>query len=377
MYPATYPPTSDPPKMQSLFTGQGWRESPKNAIFYAARMRREGQTRRPVLSPSSPRPLNPSPCHCRVRRPLRLAASLLAGVTGMTMPSAWSADGDIATIYSEVSPDYTRVRLTNGSFQPETYTFGEGGRMAGLTRDETADALTFLDVAKVVATPLAKRNYVPVEDRNPEKTDQLIMVYWGTTAGTSDASDSLQYQNLQRSQGLKQASAPPPSASGPMAAGPGANAEARQNAAVQNARQAEMDGDMAAVLAENWQRDQEDMRNALLLGYDKTLAETSSVGATPLSLRHDDLISELEESRYFVVLMAYDYQALWKQKKHRLLWVTRFSVRARGADFEKLLPSMVGYASQYFGQDSHGLIRRSLPEGHVHVGEPKSLGTVP
>jgi hypothetical protein len=75
--------------------------------------------------------------------------------------------------------------------------------------------------------------------------------------------------------------------------------------------------------------------------------------------------------------MAYDYQALWRQKKHSLLWVTRLSVRERGADFGKLLPSMVGYASQFFGQDSHGLLRRPLPEGRVEIGEPKSLGALP
>jgi hypothetical protein len=134
---------------------------------------------------------------------------------------------------------------------------------------------------------------------------------------------------------------------------------------------------MASVLAENYQRDQVDMRNAMLLGYDSALAELSNVGATPQTRLRDDLIADIEESRYFVVLMAYDYQALWKQKKHSLLWVTRFSVRARGADFEKLLPSMVGYASQYFGHDSRGLLRRPLPEGHVEIGEPRSLGPVP
>jgi hypothetical protein len=150
-----------------------------------------------------------------------------------------------------------------------------------------------------------------------------------------------------------------------------------QAGAAQIARQAGQDGDMAAVLAENWQRDQADMKNAALLGYDTAISEISDVGVTPQTRLRDDLISEIEESRYFVVLMAYDYQALWKKKQHRLLWVTRFSVRARGSDFEKMLPSMVGYASQYFGQNSHGLLRRSLPEGHVEIGEPRSLGTLP
>jgi hypothetical protein len=310
----------------------------------------------------------------------RAAIRILLGAGGLLLGplgALASNDGEIAAVSSQVSSGYSRTKLADGSFQPETYTFGEGGRLAGSRRDETVDSLTFLDVAKVIAGPLGKRNFVPVEDRNPEKTKLLIMVYWGATAGTSDSSDSLEFQNLQRNQAPKTPPPPLPPPSGSSAAAPGTNAQARQSAVVQNTLQSGEDSAMAAVLAENWQRDQFDMKNAMLLGYETALSETSDVGSTPLSRRHDDLVSEIEQSRYFVVLMAYDYQALWTQRKHRLFWVTRFSVRARGADFEKLLPSMVAYASQFFGQDSHGLLRRPLPEGRVDIGEPKSLGPVP
>jgi hypothetical protein len=284
-------------------------------------------------------------------------------------------DGEIAAVSSSVSAGYARARLPDGSFRPETYTFGEGGRLAGPSHDDTIDRLTFTDVATVVAGPLKKRNYVPVEDRNPEKTKLLIMVYWGTTSGTEDSSDSLGYQNLERSQVSKPPPTQPPASLAK--GGAGANNQARQAAAAANMRQSDEDGAMAEVLAENWQRDQVDMRNAMLLGYDTALAETSAVGSTPETRKRDDLIAEIEENRYFVVLMAYDYQALWRQKKHSLLWVTRLSVRERGSDFGKLLPSMVGYGSQYFGQDSHGLLRRPLPEGRVEIGEPTSLGALP
>ena len=75
--------------------------------------------------------------------------------------------------------------------------------------------------------------------------------------------------------------------------------------------------------------------------------------------------------------MAYDFQLLWKQKKHKLLWETRFSIRQRHHDFDKDLPAMANYASRFFGQDTNGLIHDSIPLGHVDIGVVKSLGEVP
>jgi hypothetical protein len=75
--------------------------------------------------------------------------------------------------------------------------------------------------------------------------------------------------------------------------------------------------------------------------------------------------------------MAYDFQLLWKAKKHKLLWETRFSIRQRHHDFDKDLPTMAQYASQYFGQDSGGLVHKEIPLGHVDIGDVKSLGEVP
>jgi hypothetical protein len=87
-------------------------------------------------------------------------------------------------------------------------------------------------------------------------------------------------------------------------------------------------------------------------------------------------LDEIEQNRYFVVLMAYDFQLLYKEKKHKLLWETRFSIRQRNHEFDKDLPSMAQYASQYFGQDSNGLIHKEIPLGRVDIGQVKSLGDV-
>jgi hypothetical protein len=125
-------------------------------------------------------------------------------------------------------------------------------------------------------------------------------------------------------------------------------------------------------------RDQDDLLNIKMLGYDSWWDATrGDYSGTALEIRRKDLISEIEEDRYFVVLMAYDFQLLWKQKKHKLLWETRFSIRQRHHDFDKDLPAMANYASRFFGQDTNGLIHDSIPLGHVDIGVVKSLGEVP
>ena len=102
----------------------------------------------------------------------------------------------------------------------------------------------------------------------------------------------------------------------------------------------------------------------------------NNIRGTAFGAKREELIEEIEQNRYFVVLMAYDFQLMWKQKKHKLLWETRFSISERRNQFDKALPVMGQYASRYFGQDSNGLSRTRVPEGQVKVGEPKSLGEV-
>ncbi len=311
-------------------------------------------------------------------QPLRMAVCLAAGACAFRLApvAALGADeGRITAVSARTSNDYVRVRLTDGTYQTETYTFGNGGRLAGPVRDDTIDKLTFEDVAKTIVEPLAKRKYVPQADHDPNKTDFLIMVYWGTTNGTEDTSGSAPYEALQSSQKSSLKAPPPPPPSVGSRGGPSAGGGAAS--AILPSQADSMTGEMATVAAMEEQREQADMRNAQLLGYDSELAQTGRTEISTFKLRRDDLMSEIEQNRYFVVLMAYDFQALWKQKKHRLVWVTRMSVRERGGDFAKILPSMVAYSSQFFGQDTNGLLRRPLPEGRVEIGEPKSLGVVP
>jgi hypothetical protein len=149
---------------------------------------------------------------------------------------------------------------------------------------------------------------------------------------------------------------------------------------IQNDAMSEWSAAMTMLNMENRLRDRTDFRNAAMLGYDSTGMIGTDYGKylshTALGGDQRDQVAEIEENRYFVVLLAYDFQVMWKQKKHKLLWETRFSISERRNAFDKALPVMAQYASRYFGQPSNGLLRTRVPEGSVKVGEPKSLGEV-
>jgi hypothetical protein len=173
-------------------------------------------------------------------------------------------------------------------------------------------------VARIISGPLADQNYLPSKD--PNHTKFLIMVYWGTSTGPSDNPGLFRNKTL---------------------------------------------------------IDMQLERNAMLLGYAEDLRATIGLDRTPLGWRRKDLFGDLDGNRYFVTLMAYDFQLMSKNKQHKLVWETRFSLRESGHDFGTALPMMAKYASRYFGRDSHGLVRNLVPEGRVEIGEVKSLGGVP
>jgi hypothetical protein len=125
--------------------------------------------------------------------------------------------------------------------------------------------------------------------------------------------------------------------------------------------------------------DQEEMlkiinANSKLLGYDVQLAKTQAekgVGSSDESA----LAQELAEERFFVVLMAYDYRTMKKDSTPKLLWTTRFSIRATGNLFSTAVPVISKAASPYFGRNLDVLKREDyVPEGKVDLGLPKVIG---
>jgi hypothetical protein len=308
----------------------------------------------------------------------------LAGLQ-LLMPSATQGGetGESVVVYASVNPAYHRPLQPDGSFKIETYAFGEGGLLGGAVRDTTIDKLSFKEIARVIAPALASKKYLPCQRTDPAQTDLLIMVYWGTTVGTVRTSASPEYQIA------RALTPPPPAPRGAPPNGQGGTAmvsdpsasgrlsEGQTAAAVQAAADSALQQSLLLTSMANRQRDRQDFENASLLGYFPEMKRLEGFEQTPLNRRRQDVVDEVEESRYFVVLMAYDFQMLLQHKQRKLLWETRFSIRESRNDFSRQLAAMAQSASRYFGQDSQGLARKPLGEGRVDFGELKVLGIVP
>jgi hypothetical protein len=320
------------------------------------------------MDPKAPRPKKD---HAMPAFPRILLLGLALGFACKARALDFGGGNDITAVSGKTSPDYVRLRLANGAYPVELYSFGEGGHFGGPMHDESIDPIKFMDVAREIAPPLAGQNYLPGKD--PASVKLLIMVYWGLTDVPPPVEESVAHGQFSAAQ-----------ANLSTALSAEASASPRDKPALEavvDAAMSQMSGATVMLNIVNRQNDRTDFANAKMLGYDSEGVIGTEYGSyvkgTPLEVRRNDMVAEIEENRYFVVLMAYDFQILWKQKKHKLLWETRFSIRQRHHNFDKDLPSMAQYASQYFGQDSHGLVHKEIPQGHVDIGDVKSLGSVP
>jgi hypothetical protein len=251
------------------------------------------------------------------------AFSLISGSETLTAVSAREFNG------------YSRNQREDGTYEPETFAFGNGGTVTSqlmVTRDPTIDDVSFRSIAHKIAGPLARQNYVT--GRDPGTTKLLIMVFWGRTTGSAHLSTA--------------------------------------NYAAWGDDIDALDSWNAQLLGFNTGSEFEMAFQPSLAGFDTSLRPTLE----RQSLR--DTYDSLAVDRYFVILKAYDFQSLWRHKKLKALWETRFSLSERHHDFGEDLPEMARVASLFFGQDSHGLVRiPPVPEGRIDIGQLRTLGTTP
>lgn len=94
------------------------------------------------------------------------------------------SNGDTKVV-SHVYNGYARVKQADGSYQAETFVFGDGGLVDGepISADPVG-TIGFDEVARTVAQALRGQNYVP--EPAGQAPQQLIMLWYGTTRRTAE-----------------------------------------------------------------------------------------------------------------------------------------------------------------------------------------------
>lgn len=316
---------------------------------------------------------------------MKTKAILLAAAT--FLPAALRADhSGFVTVNATASKGYVQQKFVNGAPQRQTYVFFQG-KFFGETRDPSLERLSFMDVAKILAPDLAKQNFFPTRDAR--SADLLIVVNWGSTLTdpSQDAADpERQFQFQDKMQSIRDYNAS-------YSAG-GAPDPSPIEFQMMITRNDQFSAQVAAS------------HTAQLLGYTDALnreIKRSWAYQDGLSAKAESYLADLNQERYFVVLMAYDFQEL--QRSHHAadmrtamgtpqygptatalrkgeaapnpVWSVRMNIRADGNNFAEALPAMSAIAAEYFGKQMDGLTTSQTSvgsTGHVEIGETKVLG---
>jgi hypothetical protein len=246
------------------------------------------------------------------------------------------------SVRAEAWDEFTTDRARDPDKKILTYRFLKGNYHPGSISDPSMEDLKFKDIVQDVALNLSKNNFIP--DPNPETTDLLIVVHWGRTRPAEDSLQELHgYTSLDDMGGLT------PDASVAFANPSNISSELEFN--------------YNASLSISEANEGNAYYKSQLLGMEEAFDLIGS------RYEEEQMKRMIDEERYFIILMAYDYQKL-KEGETVMLWRTRYSMRALGQSFTAAIGQMNEVAGDYYGQNMKGLItKRFNEEANVKIGE--------
>ncbi len=192
----------------------------------------------------------------------------------------------------------------------ETFVLSEGQLNPSAGEDADLDAVGFNELAFVLSDALESQGYAPAGDA--EQSDLLIVVHRGRTDPQRGRSKA------------------------PVMITPGRTSVMKLGAT---------EGNLQEV--------------ARMLGYHEALDALlieNRVSSTDFQLQ--DLITELEQERYYVVLAAYDAQAMRRTGRRVLLWETRLSFQSKDRAFADRYGEMIHAGARFLGEETRGTLDR-------------------
>ena len=291
--------------------------------------------------------------HARVAPPLRLLCVLLA----LTGASRLLGDSRVA-VRATADSEYVRQRTGNGEIKDQTYVFAEGRFFAGHVRDNTLEKTPFARVAKTLSSGLVAQHYFPSVEL--DDAELILIVHWGVTAVADNGYKMLAQTSPQspNNDALQRG------VLGYLAAGDslrGISPASDLNLLASRthfSEERELNRDAIFSEVERVSSDISMASNARLLGFGETLQadRRSLFGTTEGQIAR----SMLSEERYFVIVLAYDCQVLFREHRLKRLWSTRLSLPSPGMNFSNGVVNMASVGAAFFGQDVEGIqIKRS------------------
>jgi hypothetical protein len=290
---------------------------------------------------------------------------LLAGwIAGWAAGSPLWADNRVA-VRAKADPDYEAQKFGGATPKDQTYLFFQGRFFGGTTRDTVLEKMPFMQIATTLAAGLAKQHYFPTRDLL--RADLLIIVHWGvTTVTVSDF--KLQGRTTLVTQ----------------------DGDAQVRQMIKQLAEEQNQAGVSDPLVQSEARVVDDFLTPGALAHDEMLQrfdalaeETSNASNARLLGFTDDLQKDrqsffgtcegtmlrsmLADERYFVVVLAYDYQALLREQKHKLLWSARLSMQSPGMNFRAGVGNMSNAGSVVFGHETDGVKVRLPPERETKV----------
>ena len=308
----------------------------------------------------------------------RLISCLFAALASFTATGR-AADNEnsvLTAVFAKTDKDYRREKGPDGKWKREYYSMVNGGTTDGTIRDNDQDKVKFVAIATVLAQHLARQGYFPATET--DKVDLLLVVNWGRTMPYNDTIYREGLDNTLASMnkfGLQKQAASRAQAAAAGQTEASVNLTGSVEEMEAQAAESALTNDMILQDMMTRQRNLANARTAHLLGYMNDLNESDGpqrfVGG---GNRFDDLIADVEEARYYIILSAYDFQRTVREKKTKLQWVTRMSMRAPGNSFAEKAAAMIAYSASRFGQNTSGLERKLYPQYKVNLEDTRFLG---
>jgi hypothetical protein len=290
----------------------------------------------------------------------RFLFSLIVAASGLSATSSAKPLVVQTSVSSRVSPEYQRKTLPNGLPEKQLYAISNGGLAPGTMLDSSVEKVRFPAIAGIVAEHLGRQNYFLAPD---SKSAQLLLVIqWGRTIPHNGLNYASAVNNVSSAMSNMRVRVPEPTGTNSM----GTVATSSPNLIGEDT--SVVDGALMMLDMETRMRYRSNEQNARLLGYVDAINDADGIARfAGAGDTFRELFEDLEDSRYYVLVKAYEFRAAVEKRESKLLWITRISVATRGLDFDESLRPMLARATPYFGRPTKRLIRDF--KGAVELGE--------